>query len=300
MYDTSQGALPSYYQYGSDHASSGDELSDYCPRLANYVLDNVDSYCTWIEDKPNTAVDKGENYCDTCRCFMSTLAADASQGTDVNPGCYKQFCAGPAQLKIIINSIYYPCPAGSTLVAENFGGELTCPSNDNLCAFVPYIPDWPEFTSISPDSGTPGTAVTIKGTNFVAGMAVTIGAKDVGDLVFVDSNTYTCTVSSEVDVANLVSKKVFVILKDQQGRTAVGSQVFDLQVDASTVLAKVGEWVVANPVWSALIVIAFVLIIGLGIFLCFREYKKARYGKASGGEEDHKHKTGEPLEEDNI
>jgi hypothetical protein len=216
---------------------------------------------------------------------LSTLANGIPSGASEAPACYRQFCAGPEKLKIVINNVYYPCIAGSTMKAEDFGGSLTCPSNYNLCANTTLIADWPEFTSIDPTSGNPGTPVTIKGTYFVPGMTLTIAGKAVSDAAYVDSNTYTGTVSTDLDLTDLVERKVFVILTDSQGRTAVGSEAFLLQVDASDVLNQIGDWLRDNPIATAFIVIGIVLLIAICVVVIIKERRKARYGSQNDAEE---------------
>jgi len=274
--------LPAQYKYGSDGASGTDLYSEYCPHFAAYLqTTGVQSYCTWPEAQITQTVDKGESYCQNCRCFVSSLGQGVSSGTSVSPSCYNVLCTSPSTLKIIVNKVYYTCPVGTSLAVEGYGGTLSCPSTTNLCYNQPVIADWPEFVSISPSSGTVGTSVTIMGTNFVPGMTITIGGKPADNIQFVSNTSYTCSVSSTIDFTNLVSTQAFVILTDSQGRTAVGNQAFGLQVTAGTVLAQIGSWLANNPGLTAAIVIGIVILLGLCIFLIYRERQKARYGKAS-------------------
>lgn len=72
-------------------------------------------------------------------------------------------CTGPDTLKIKIDGYWYNCPWGETLDPDNYGGKLTCPETNDICEGTALDSSWPEFISVEPDHGEPGTAVTITG-----------------------------------------------------------------------------------------------------------------------------------------
>ena len=60
------------------------------------------------------------------------------------------------------------------------------------------IPDIPSVTSVSPNSGTTlgGTAITVTGANFAAGVQVTVGGAAATNVIVTSSTTLTATTST--------------------------------------------------------------------------------------------------------
>ena len=113
-------------------------------------------------------------------------------GTNFAAGATVTFGAAAATNVVVVNSttITATTPAGSvgavtvTVTANGQSGSLAS-------AFTYVVP--PTVTSVSPSSGSTagGTAVTITGTNFVAGAAVTFGTAAATSVVVVNSTTIT-------------------------------------------------------------------------------------------------------------
>ena len=96
------------------------------------------------------------------RCFDNTLAKDIP-AVPLGQGCYSTLCAGPERLKIQLGSVYYNCPSDTQLVVDGYGGSISCPTNLIICYGVPDDPNYPEFISVNPDAGKPGTPINITG-----------------------------------------------------------------------------------------------------------------------------------------
>lgn len=111
----------------------------------------------------DTVLDTGEAFGPNSRCFRTTLAKHVGTGSGEKSGCYQFACAGPSRLKLKVGDYWYNCVDGGTLYAYKYGGSLKCPSPDSLCYRTPVDLNWPEFDSIDPTKGAPGTAVVIKG-----------------------------------------------------------------------------------------------------------------------------------------
>jgi leishmanolysin len=151
--------LPEEYQYFSDPRVGGtDSYADYCP----YV--GAIEWCSDSDDQDDDdIVDRGESYCETCRCFESTLAKGSSSAADPIFGCYNITCTAPNRLKIQVDEYWYTCPFGGSTKIIDYGGEIECPDDEAICAGATYDTEWPEFASIEPTSGHPGTEITIIG-----------------------------------------------------------------------------------------------------------------------------------------
>lgn len=153
--------LPLQFQYFSDpNRGGGNILMDYCP-IANSKL-----WCLWPSVAPETLFDYGEQYCENCRCFLSSLIESVPGRENFMPSCHKQICISPNELRIEIEGYYYNCPFGGYLQAENFGGKIICPTSNDSCSSGPYHEDWPNFISIFPAYAKPSDVVTITG-NFL-------------------------------------------------------------------------------------------------------------------------------------
>jgi len=181
--------------------------------------------------------------------------------------------------------------------AANFGGYLTCPLTGNLCFDQPpALIVFPKFTSVSPTSGTPGTFITIKGEHFEDGMQITVANENLENLKFVDNNTYTGNINSKISVTNLIAQKYSIIITDPNLKdpyqsdingnpksvAIAGVNTFTLQVPVSAVTNAVIQWLGDNPVYTALICVGIVLLIGICAFIIYRERQKARYGSKGG------------------
>ena len=115
-------------------------------------------------------------------------------GTDFAAGATVKFGATAATNVVVVSSttITATTPAGSagavtvTVTVSGQSGSLTN-------GFTYVVP--PTVSSVSPSSGSTagGTAVTITGTNFVAGATVTFGSAAATNVVVVSSTTITAT-----------------------------------------------------------------------------------------------------------
>ena len=115
-------------------------------------------------------------------------------GTNFAAGATVKFGSTAATNVVVVSSttITATTPAGSagavtvTVTANGQSGSLTN-------GFTYVVP--PTVTSVAPTSGSTagGTAVTITGTNFVAGATVTFGSAAATNVVVVNSTTITAT-----------------------------------------------------------------------------------------------------------
>lgn len=117
-------------------------------------------------------------------------------------------------------------------------------------------------------------------------MTIYIPDEEPADCTFVSSTTYECQVASSKNFRNplhLISDKVSVIMVDQSGRSTVGFEKFTWKVSLGTWLSDTADWMSENPLATAGIAAAVLLGIILCIYCCYRERKRARYGKKKSG-----------------
>lgn len=269
---SSLSGIPPQFQYFSDPTKGGsDSLMDFCP------VANERRWCLWSSENPNDPFNYGEQYCRDCRCFMSNLIEAVPARPNMNPGCYRHICISPEDLRIQIGEYYYNCPFGGVLEAENFGGELTCPANNDICDNGPYHENWPKFISISPKEASPGDSITITGENFASDIQVVINAPI--EKMEVTSTQITGKLASSSQFTNpkwLSGAKASVLMKDSLGRSTVGYGVIRIQVGFSEYLYQIGEWFRRNPVATFFIFFGFAASVGICLFFCIRETRKAK------------------------
>jgi Leishmanolysin/IPT/TIG domain len=288
-------SLPSYFAHfaqpgdtASERKGGGDELLDYCPVYKTYgngwCIDKSNT-----DEPPTTVFDQGEKFCEHCRCFSSSLTPTNPLGAGAfSDICYETYCTGPGpnSLKLRLDGIWYPCNEGDTISIDQWGGELDCPDNTQLCKDAPVDQLWPEFESISPEKGGAGTEVTIKGRNFVYGMTVKI-EQDCEDVQIESRTSLRCTLPDTAKWANpkyLVDTAYDVIVKDPTGqRHAVGydSFTFRLALPTDSFVAIV-DYIRENPGMGALFIGLTVLACAGACFFCYHERKQA----LKGGDDD--------------
>lgn len=272
--------LPAPYRYFTDPKSGGeDQFADYCPYYSNY-----DGYCNSNANSGNGIIDMGEKYCETCKCFDTSLAKNTPTGTFPTQGCYDTYCTSTTELKVKIGAYWYACSQGSVLedVGE-YSGKLYCPNSDILCIGAKNDTTWPSFESVDPTSGGPGQAITIKGKNFVAGMTVIVN-EPATDCEFVDSETYKCKVAGQSEFTNpshlIGTDEDVVLIVPNQDKSCVGPNAFKLKVAFNADFFKaIGGWMKDNPIITAVVIGGGVLCCLLCCFCCYRERKRMQKRK---------------------
>lgn len=279
-------ALPSWFAHfaGSPTKGGGDALLDYCPVLKTFG----DGWCTDPGNAGSVSsevLDQGERFCEFCRCFDSSLTVASPTGTGEKFNtCYETYCTEPGErgLKIRLDGIWYPCDAGDTISIDQWGGELECPTNGQLCKDAQVDADWPKIYSIDPEEGGPGTKIEIKGDNFVFGMEVRID-KDCTDVQVEDRQTLRCTIadSSEfIEPKYLVPTAYDVILFSPDGtRHAVLYDSFTFGIGIGTdAFAAIINYIAENPGMGALIIGGCIVACGLCLLFIWNERRNALKG----------------------
>jgi hypothetical protein len=201
--------------------------------------------------------------------------------TSSHQGCYEAACANSTNLKVRIGSYWYNCPYGTSISADGFGGQLACPDQTGFCSGTADNNTWPEFLSITPTSGQPEDNVVITGNNFVPNMTIII-AEPTETCKYVNASIYECKIASrdKFQVSNLGSRKYSVIMVDPTtDRSCVAYNAFEVNIDINGFFEVIGNWLHDHPLPTAGICVGIVLLIAGSIYLCYRERKKARWGK---------------------
>lgn len=275
------GNLPSQFQYFTDSTLAGiDTLADYCPYYDAYS----NGYCVDVSLQGTSPVDIGEEYCEDCRCFDSSLFHNSPTPNKPTQGCYRTFCVNSTALKVKLGDYWYNCPNGEEIGAVNFGGKLKCPPTNILCVGAPIDNSWIEFSSVFPKSGSPGTKFTVYGRNFVSGMQVIISDEYSDDCTLISSTEYQCNLADGSHFTNpkhlFGVKSDLVIYDPASKRSAVGLDVFEVKLKFDSNFFKaVGNWIENNVIVStAVIVVAVALCIVCCI--CCRKQRKKHQKKA--------------------
>jgi leishmanolysin len=140
----------------------GDELTN-----CNYIKGYSDGWCIDLTYDSNSILNTGEEYCNDCRLFSSSLIKNTPTGGPSQLICYKTACVDSNTLKVWVDDFWYDCDDGDDVevAAINYGGSIDCPKASLICAERPSNASyWPVITIISPDTGLPGSTITIFGT----------------------------------------------------------------------------------------------------------------------------------------
>jgi len=198
----------------------------------------------------------GEHYCESCRCITSV-----DQTQQKGPSCHNLTCVDGG-LMIKIASIWHDCGENGEIIKVTTIDSRTltymCPNNSvDFCALNPQIPtydSWISFIDINPTSGTIGTSVTIRVSGITAddlnggSTMVLFGDQDLTQSdsigLICDNTTYVFTTisSSAASITCTIAQPpgsfpfqpqnynknngIDVIVVDQYGRTAVGTDAF--------------------------------------------------------------------------
>eukprot|EP01116_Phalansterium_solitarium_P012885 TRINITY_DN2958_c0_g1_i4.p1 TRINITY_DN2958_c0_g1~~TRINITY_DN2958_c0_g1_i4.p1 ORF type:complete len:722 (-),score=194.08 TRINITY_DN2958_c0_g1_i4:149-2314(-) len=268
-----------------------DPLTGQCYAIGDFA----GSQCYVPDNAPQEVFDSGEQYGPESRCYDSSLVSGVPVGTAVTQRCYRTACAGSTRLKVQLDGLWYNCTPGTTLTPDEWGGSLRCPDNYNLCWHAANDPTWPEFVSIDPDRGNPGDWVTIRGSGFVAGTTVSIqaGCKNTQVVSSTEIRTQLAGNDEFRNPTNLIAQHVAVVIKTPNGRSAVGvgSFVVQVKIDASF-FNSLFEYFGQYPLYTGLVCVGIVFFISMAVFYCFRERRKALYGRRMKEEYDFKEEAG--------
>jgi len=270
--------IPAYYQHwGSPSIGGQSVLADYC----GYV--GQEGLTTWcnigatsvqqVSDYTNIlgSADYGEVFSRTSRCYTTTLARintpiELESFTSVIPPgiqssrCYNTTCAGPQDLRIQVDEVWYQC-SDQTINVIGYGGSLTCPPALQICVGAAVDNTWPTLTSIFPTSGNPSTRITITGTNFNTALYnyTVIMEVECTDVQVIDNQTIAATIPggdhfvSVADLAIFKTKK-HIVVRDSRGYTAHMFNAFEIHVEFDAeYLRNLFNWMSANPLWALLI-----------------------------------------------
>eukprot|EP01133_Synstelium_polycarpum_P013237 gene13237-15555_t len=258
--------IPKDYDYFHNNLA-GPELSDFCPFVDGIPSTSKPNYCAFPSGSSYSLLDSGEQLGPASRCFESSLLSSPVQGF-TKPTCYTTACLNETRLKLQVAGIWYDCPYGDSIHIEGFAGSIDCPSSVDVCTEAAQDASWPEFTSITPNSGGPGTFVTITGTNFTDSTTALIRLPCV-NVTVLSSTMMTAQVADSihfVGLRNLFSQQVNVVVRDvPTGKNGMGVGVFDFKVPFDTAyLGSVGQWIKDHWYVAAIVVgVIIILIISL-------------------------------------
>lgn len=254
------------------HCGGSDESLVSC----DYIKGYSDAWCI-DSTKSRSGLDSGEQYCEDCRCFRSTLAKNSPTGLTARPLCYKTACVDSNTLKVWVDSFWYDCPEGDDVAAINFGGAITCPKASLVCAQRPSNATfWPTISIISPDAGLPGTTVTISGTNFFNITRVYI-AGECTDIRVLSPERLTAVLPRYENIqnpTNFLKAAANVIVVNTFGNNDLAYKAFKLEISLSEDLAKAAlSWVSEH--WYVVVIAGVVLLaIILICYCCNRKSSK--------------------------
>lgn len=269
--------LPVEFQYFTDSTLAGsDTLADYCPYYEAYS----NGYCIDVSLEGTSTLEIGEEYCESCRCFETTLLKSSPTANPVGKqGCYRTYCTNSTTLKVKIGNYWYDCPQGKEISAVNFGGKLTCPPTDILCVGAPEDNTWIEFKQIFPDKGGPGSEITVYGKNFVDGMQVIISDEVATNCTLVSSTEYTCLLADSSHYTNprhlFGVKSDLVIFDPESGRSVVARDAFEVKLAFnSTFFKAITNWIENNVIVTAAVLAVAVALCIVCCFCCRRQRKQ--------------------------
>jgi len=269
----------------------------------NFYQAYANNYCEHDARFMNFEMNTGGKFSNASRCFHSTLAAlpGAMKSLTRFPQapymrCYATRCLSPTHLKVQVDEVWYSCPyEGGTINPVDYGGDLTCKPNaaDIVCTEPRSFdsPDlWPVFTGIDPldltitDEETNGKMqkLTIFGVNLGVVKTVLLAGVVCEALVVVNDTEIVVNVPNASAFGSFASFGVFssrasVVLKDAEGRTAVGRDVLHLDIKISgknteNFFSQIGlshSALVATTVFSL-----FFCIFGCGFWIFYRNKRQ--------------------------
>ncbi len=127
--------LEPQYQYFPDRTDLGgySEAMDYVPIYQGYM--NCKDEDTAFTDPAITQIRTygGQQFCNNCRCFASTLKSVSQQllkaGVPQYGLCYKANCAHSQYLQLYVNHYWYSCPPdGGKIFIPGMTGYVVCPA----------------------------------------------------------------------------------------------------------------------------------------------------------------------------
>lgn len=252
---------------GKGKCDSDTYTGDTCP----YIRGFVDAWCIdpTEEGVKSPIQDTGEEFCENCRCFMSTLFKRSPSGGTNQPICYKTACVDASTLKVHVDDWWYDCPKGGGVAIKDYGGEISCPDPMPICLEAPDQTErWPVFSFITPDKGEPGTTITISGKYFGGVTEVYIaGVCKIHSII--NDSIIIATLPKYKDIqnpSNFLTSKANIYVKNHYGYNSFNYRRFNLKISLSKDLLKaIGEWLADH--WYVPL-IAGVVIIAL-IFVCW-------------------------------
>eukprot|EP01124_Arcella_intermedia_P002639 TRINITY_DN11441_c0_g1_i1.p1 TRINITY_DN11441_c0_g1~~TRINITY_DN11441_c0_g1_i1.p1 ORF type:complete len:699 (-),score=100.41 TRINITY_DN11441_c0_g1_i1:18-2114(-) len=214
----------------------------------NIPFQNVlDDGCNFYESSSRTScqydtkflrmtMDAGEYHGSHSKCFHSSLARFPSllnsffrspQASTMQ--CYATSCSSLTKAKVGVEGVWYDCPyEGGEIYPINFGGSIHCNPRvaDVLCSNANEDDDsWPTVTKVIPRKTTPGSVITVAGTNFKQNITKTkLNSVPCENIVLSETEMQVTVPSEEqfssVEILGLFYGRFSVIVEDDQGRNA--------------------------------------------------------------------------------
>jgi len=245
-----------------------DQLCDDC----YFTVPYSNGWCTSTDNEGiEPLTDYGEVYSTASRCYISTLYKYSPEAAQSQPICYPSACQSSTALKVKVDDFWYDCTLGTQIAAIDYGGTIDCPDTQVLCQDAPTDDTWPIFTTITPDSGEPGSVVTIVGSNF-ENITLVYVAGPCTDVIVQDSTTLVATLPTYNNIdnpSNFLTQKANVVVQAGSGKNSMAYKRFGLEFKLDKALADAAlDWVKDN--WWV-VLIAGVCIIALIVFChcCF-------------------------------
>mmetsp|Transcript_22407 Transcript_22407/g.50613 ORF Transcript_22407/g.50613 Transcript_22407/m.50613 type:complete len:646 (-) Transcript_22407:338-2275(-) len=165
--------VPAEFRYFADPKLGGKELEDYCPIWQAYN----DWDCRFAPGDParaaviaSSTANKGEQRCEECRCFRSSLFNSSSRYmTEEYYGCYEHRCVSSTQLQLRIADLWHDCNSHNNRIhIDGWTGFVPCPNATEMCEEAEDL-GWPSLLSVVPRTGSHlgGTALTLSGFKLV-------------------------------------------------------------------------------------------------------------------------------------
>ena len=151
--------------FADSHRGGFSELLDYCPTYRTYSNGECTSSLGGLSWMPSG----GQDRCESCRCFVSTV-----DGLFDHPGCFNMRCLNSSSLQVNAGGAWRWCPPeGGRIFLDSTkdataGGSVICPPAGEICMVLSDL--WPTLTSIEPSSGPAagGVTITLRGENLDA------------------------------------------------------------------------------------------------------------------------------------
>ena len=133
--------VPKSFQYFDDPRIAGpSEFGDFCPIPLEWTNPFTGLPFGSCRNGMKFYTDLGENICENCRCYMSTLVPvilKNEYAEKVRSICYESKCKrvkNKVILTIMINDVDIVCPEkGGIISIDNFDGYIECPSSRDVC-----------------------------------------------------------------------------------------------------------------------------------------------------------------------